>query len=270
VTLTEESFRARLRRGELLVGTWIKTPSYIVTEVLASSALDLLCLDAEHAPFDRASLDTCVLACRAKAKPVIVRVPSSTPEHLLNALDVGATGIVAPHVVDGNGARALIRATRYGSGGRGYAGSSRAAHYTQKPMAQHIADSSAQTVVVAQIEDPEAIENIEEIASVGDIDCLFIGRADLAVGYGATRTDDPQVVAAAEHVCACARAAGKAIGTFVSDLTEIPRWKSLGVSLYLLESDQVFLLRGASTLLASVTNDDSKAALQPLIREKAR
>ena len=53
-----------------MVGTWLKTPSYIVAEVLAGSDLDVLCLDAEHAPFDRGDLDAAVLACRANDMPV--------------------------------------------------------------------------------------------------------------------------------------------------------------------------------------------------------
>ena len=67
------SFRERLRDGALLTGTWVKTPSPIVVEVLALSALDCLVLDAEHAPFDRASLDLCLLAGRAGGKTMLVR-----------------------------------------------------------------------------------------------------------------------------------------------------------------------------------------------------
>ena len=47
------SFRARLRAREPILGTFVKTPSAIVCEVLAMTPLDCVCLDAEHAPFDR-------------------------------------------------------------------------------------------------------------------------------------------------------------------------------------------------------------------------
>ena len=61
-------FKQRLAASEPLIGTFVKTPSLIVVEVLSLSALDGLCLDAEHAPFDRAALDTCILAARAADK----------------------------------------------------------------------------------------------------------------------------------------------------------------------------------------------------------
>ena len=146
--------KARLAAGELILGTFVKTPSPIVVEVLALSPLDCLCLDAEHAPFDRAAIDACVLAARAAGMEVVVRVPSAAPEHLLNALDCGATGVVVPHVRSAEEAHAVVAACHYGAGGRGYAGSSRAAGYTSVPMSQHRANSAARTVVIAQIEDP--------------------------------------------------------------------------------------------------------------------
>ena len=174
------TLKQRLAAGELIVGTFVKTPSPIIVEVLALSALDCLCLDAEHAPFDRIAIDGCAMAARAGGKDLLVRVPVATPEHILNALDCGATGVVAPHVRSAHEARDLVRMAHHGAGGRGYAGSSRAAGYTTSSMANHL-ERSARTIVIAQIEDPESIEDIEAIAAVDGIDALFVGRVDLTV-----------------------------------------------------------------------------------------
>lgn len=230
------------------VGTWVKTPSAIVTEVLSRTGLACLCLDAEHAPFDRGDLDASILAARSQDMPVLVRTPSAAPHHILNALDLGAAGIVAPHITSGRAAEDLVAACHFGRGGRGYAGSTRAADYTGRPMADHLARSRESTTVIAQIEDVEAIEKIEEIAAVDGIDCLFIGRADLAISLGASAASDPAVMAAAERVAHVGRARGRAVGSFVGDLAELPFWLDRGVSFFLLESDHTFLLRGAETL----------------------
>ena len=248
----ERNFKERLRAGDLLVGTWVKTPSPIVTEVLAGTELDLLCLDAEHAPFDRLVLDGCILAARSRQMPSLVRIPADRPEHILNALDLGATGIVIPHVMDERRAREAVRACLYGPGGRGYAGSSRAANYTRTTMAKHIAASTNSNAIVAQIEDREGVENIPAIAGVEELDCLFIGRADLAVALGVPSSTAPEVIAVSERICDASRAAGKAVGMFVPDLKEVPHWRSRGVSLFLLESDHTFLIRGAQALANAV------------------
>jgi len=242
------TLKEKLATRAPVLATFIKTPHPAVIEVLAMSPLDALILDAEHAPFDRGDLDLCVLAARAGGKEVLVRPVSASPEHILQALDLGATGVLAPHIRSAEDARALVAACRYGPGGRGYAGSSRPARYGRKPMAEHIADSNAQAVVIAQIEDLEALDAIDDILHVDGIDAFFIGRADLTVALGCTNPDDPQVVAAVERICAAGRAAGACIGMFFARASDAPHWRAQGASFFALQSDHAFLLAGAEAL----------------------
>lgn len=244
------ALRQRLLAGNLIVGTFVKTPSAIVVEVLALTGLDCLCLDAEHAPFDRASLDLCIMAARAGGMPVLVRPPSCKPEHILNALDCGAAGVILPHIRSAEAAEAAVRHCYYGASGRGYAGSSRAAGYTTKSMVQHLSDSAERTVVILQIEDPEAVEAIDEIARVPGIDALFVGRVDLTVAYGAPSQDHPQVIAAVEAVCAAGLRHNRTTGMFLSRVEDTPAWREKGASFFLLDSDHGFMLAGAADLLA--------------------
>ena len=245
------SFRDRLRGGELLSGTWVKTPHPHVVEVLALSPLDVLVLDAEHAPFDRGSLDACIMAARAGGKPVLVRPASSAHEHILNALDCGADGVIVPHVRSAAEAREIVRACHYVPGGRGFAGSTRAAGYTTRGMAKH-REAAKDVIVIAQIEDVEAVEAIEEIAAVEGIDALFIGRADLTISYAADTPDNAAVVAAVERICAAGKAAGRTVGMFLGRVGDVPIWRKRSASLFILQSDQEFLLKGAAGLAAAV------------------
>ena len=56
------SFKSRVVSRELMVGTFLKTPHYVMIEVFAQSGFDFLCLDAEHAPFDRRAIDECTVS----------------------------------------------------------------------------------------------------------------------------------------------------------------------------------------------------------------
>ena len=245
------SFRERLRAGETLAGTWVKTPHPHVVEVLSFSSLDCLVLDAEHAPFDRASLDLCILAARAGGKAVLVRPQSASHEQILNALDCGADGVILPHIRTAAEAEEAVRACHYGSGGRGFAGSSRAAAYTTKGMAKHRADAKG-VVVIAQIEDIEGVDNIEAIAAVDSIDALFIGRADLTISYAADTPDDSIVVDAVDRIVAAGKAAGRTTGMFLGRVGDVPIWREKGASLFILGSDQDFLLQGAAKLAEAI------------------
>lgn len=239
--------KERIASGETLAGTFVKTPHPHIVELLALTGLDCLVLDAEHAPFDRAALDLCILAARAAGQAVLVRPASGSPEQILNALDCGADGVLVPHIRSAAEAEALVTACHYGPGGRGFAGSTRAAGYTTKGMAAH-RTAARDVAVVAQIEDAEALPEIDAIAAVAGIDALFIGRADLTLSLGADTPDDPAVVEAVERICAAGRAAGRTIGMFLPRVGDVPEWRAKGASLFLLRSDQEFLLEGGRAL----------------------
>lgn len=245
-------FKSRLASGAPLLGTFVKTPHPHVVEVLASTGLDCLCLDAEHAPFDRRDLDACIMAARAGGMPVLVRPASSAAHEILNALDCGADGVLVPHIRSAEEAKAVAASVHYGPGGgharRGYAGSSRAAGYGTRPIPEHLTASAAASVLIAQIEDLEALDDIDAIAAVPGIDALFVGRIDLTIALGCTSPDDPAVLAAVERILAACRAAGRACGMFTSRPADAAEWQCKGASLFLLGSDHGFLREGAANL----------------------
>jgi 2-keto-3-deoxy-L-rhamnonate aldolase RhmA len=249
---TIRTFRERLRQREPMMGTFLKTPSAIVCEVLGLSPLDCVCIDAEHAPFGRMELDGCLAALRAAGMPALVRVQSDSAGEILGALDSGATGLVLPHVVSGEQAAAIVRNSHYSTGGRGYAGSSRAANYTTKPMAQHLLDSGTTTTVIVQIEDAQALPHLDAIAATEGVDCLFVGRMDLTLSLGASNPADPIVVDAVEQICEAGRRHGKAVGMFVPGGEDCIDWQRKGATLFLLASDQQFLLDGARALMSKI------------------
>ena len=234
------------------MGTFLKTPSAALAEIIGASPLDCVCVDAEHAPFDRSALDHIALAARAQDLPCLVRIANAEADSILNALDLGAIGVVIPHVCSPQIANAVAKASRYGSdGGRGYAGSTRAAGYTTRTMPEVIAAANASICVIAQIEDAAALDQVDEIAAIEEIDCLFIGRMDLTVSLGAASADDPRVIEAVRRICAAGQRRGRCVGMFTATTAEALRWRSEGASFFLLGSDQQWVLHGASELAAA-------------------
>lgn len=209
------SFRQRLLSRVPLAGTFLKTPALQLIEVLSQSDLDFVCLDAEHAPFDRSAIDACCAMGRALDFPVLVRVGDGSAREILQALDCGAVGIVVPHVYSATKAAEVARAARFGRGGRGFAGSTRWAGYATQSMSDLMARSQAETVVMAQIEEPEGVDICEAIAATDGIDALFVGPADLSVAYGHENQTSNDLVHALERVGRAADAAGKAYVSWV-------------------------------------------------------
>lgn len=229
----------------MLLGTFIKTPSPHTTEIVGGLGFDFVVIDEEHAPFDRVSIDTVLLACRAAGTVGIVRVAESSPAKLLAALDDGAAGVMTPHLSSVTAAKAVADACRYRNGKRGFSNSPRAGGYGSLPLAQHVKSQDAAVTVIGMIEDPEAIEEIAEIVAVDGIDGLFVGRGDLAVALGESSIDAPAVQAATEKIIKAARSAGKPVCVMVGSAAEANAFKALGASAFLVSSDQGFLRQAA-------------------------
>jgi 2-keto-3-deoxy-L-rhamnonate aldolase RhmA len=242
-------FRQRFAAGEQLLGTFVKTPTTHATEILGDLGYDFIVIDEEHAPIDRETVDTILLAARASNIAGIVRVASPTPASLLSVLDCGAIGALVPHVSSVAKAREIVAACRFRGGKRGYSGSVRAARYGGTPMWTNIDAADKTTTVIAMIEDPEALDEIDAIVAVDGLDGVFIGRGDLTAAFGAPKNDAPQVQDAVERITAAARKVGKPVCVMVGNAAEAKPFQALGASAFIVATDQSFMRRAAAQAL---------------------
>lgn len=248
-----KQFRQAGFAGEVLTGTFQKTPSRQVSEVLARSGLDFVVLDAEHAPFGIDVIDDILAPTRPIGFPVLVRIPELRPSFIGACLDAGAAGIVVPHVTSAEKAKEAVAAARFAAGGRGLSASGRAGGYGAMTLADYMGDSDAAVSVWCQIEDVEAVDNLEAICAVPGVDALFVGRADLMRSLGAGTTGAPAVVNAVERIARVGLAAGKQLAIFIADADEAARFKALGFSIFICGSDQSMLKARAQMTKTSIS-----------------
>lgn len=240
-------FRRRLSRADPLVGSFIKTPAPHATEILGELGFDFVVVDEEHGPFDRAAIDLLMLATRASAIAGVVRVSSDST--ILAALDMGADGVLVPHVNSADQARLAVKASRYRGGDRGYSPSSRAGRYGSLGLSEHVARADANASVLVMIEHPDAVRDVEAIAAVDGVDALFLGLGDLAVASGQPTADTDSIQSAAKTVCQAARRRGRAVMAMASSV-EAGAWLlGLGVTALIVSSDQGLLRAGAARQL---------------------
>lgn len=240
------SLKEQLFSSDRMIGTFIKTPNYQIVEIVTSCNLSFVALDAEHAPFSKSDLDTCILAARANDTPVIVRVPTSNEEDVLSVLDMGANGVLFPHINCKQDAITAINVSKYKSedfelGRRGFSNSSRSGNYGSFTIDKMIEASNKNVSVLCQIEEIQAVDNIDEITEVRGIDCLFIGRADLAVSMGCNSITDSIVENAIDIVVKSAKRNGIPLGMYLPDNNDLEKWISKGFSLFIVGSDQSYL-----------------------------
>jgi 2-keto-3-deoxy-L-rhamnonate aldolase RhmA len=239
------NFRQAVRDGTVLIGTFVKTAAHQIPEVLGAAGLDFAVIDAEHAPFDPETLDRMVLGGRAAGLPCLVRVPELAPASIGQALDLGAAGVLVPHVASPEAAERAIAAAKYAGGQRGFSPSTRAGGYGAGDAATYCRKADEESSVWCQIEDEAALAHLDAIAAIDQVDCLFIGPADLALSLGAESPRDPKVKAAIDTIATAGRRHGRTVGIFVGSTEEIPALLKLGITVFICGTDQSFILARA-------------------------
>jgi len=206
------AFRERLGRGEVCLGASVSTVEPAVTEALGP-CVDFLWIDLEHTTVSLESLQSHLIAARAAGTPAIVRVPGSEVWFMKRVLDTGAPGIVVPQVRTAEEVREVVAACRYPpSGRRGY-GPRRAAAYGHSGNAEYLEAVERDLFLTVQIENVEALENLDAILAVPGLDSIFIGPYDLAFSMGLRgEVKDHRVREAMETIIAKARARGLPVG----------------------------------------------------------
>lgn len=245
-----QDLRSRIRAKELLIGTFVKSPSPHAVEILGHAGLDFAVVDQEHAPIDLGALDMLSLAARAVGLPLVTRRWGAGTDWIAPVLDLGLSGVMVPHVRDGAEAEQVCDAVRFSRGKRGLSPSPRAGDYGGMTLSQYRETSDRNAVIMAQIEDRGALDYLDEITGIADLDLVFIGPADLSQSLG-VGLPSAELDAAIERIVAAGRKNGMAVGLFVSDAAQIPRWHGQGVSLFVCGSDQSMLRKAASDLMGA-------------------
>jgi 2-keto-3-deoxy-L-rhamnonate aldolase RhmA len=244
-------FRARLKRGERLLGTMVTLPSAATAEILASLGFDWLFVDGEHGPLETAEL-AAILQVAGDKTACIVRVPEAAEVPIKKALDLGAAGIIVPQVNTAEQAANVVRYARYPPEGARGVGLARAHGYGQR-FREYLDAANREIAVIVQAEHALAVENIDAIARVPGVDAVLLGPYDLSASLGKMgQIDDPAVVRAIRRVTDACRAAGMPLGFFGVTAGAVAPYAAQGYTLLVAGVDTLFLGQGAKALLAEL------------------
>jgi len=193
-----------MRAPETCYGTCVLSTSPKWVNAVASCGLDFVFIDTEHVPIDRAQLSWMCNAYKSAGLPPLVRIAAPDPYQACCALDGGACGIVAPYLETVEQVKALRGAVKL----RPYKGQRLQEKLdgvegaSPEHEAAYVAKANRQNALVLNIESQPAIDMLDEILKVPDIDCLLIGPHDLSCNLGVPEQfDHPKFVAAVASAC---------------------------------------------------------------------
>ncbi|MBU0477200.1 hypothetical protein KKC91_01330 [bacterium] len=233
----------KLRQNKpVLVGSPTPYPSAKICELIGKVGYDCIWIDHEHQDFNDSDIWNMSLACRATDIDAMVRIRKAGYFSYFRAIESGANGIMVPHCMSREEAEWAVRNTKFAPIGlRGMDGIEAHTDHSLQPMKEFMTQSNEETFIVVQIEDKEAVEKIDDIASVNGIDILLVGPADLSQSLGRPLDfDNPELQQVIDKVADAAKRHGKHWGITIDNAESAEKF---------LEKGARFLCWGAAVIL---------------------
>lgn len=239
--------KRRLLDGGIVVGPYIaEFFTAGLPQIVASTSADFLIFDYEHSGWTTEALRTQIALARGAGLVPIVNSPGRQYEREGLLLDMGAMGLLVPHVQTEDDARAVIDAVSYAPAGhRGASFGLAHDNFSTADMMATVRDANESILVIAKLESGLAVENAEKILSVPGIDGALVTGFDLSLDFGLSGdVDHPRMHQARSHVLNLCKRLGKVPACAAFDVEAARRSAEEGYR-FIQYSWDIGLLQGA-------------------------
>ncbi len=228
--MRDNRVKRALAAGRPSFGTMVfefSTTGY--SRVAAQAGAEFVCFDMEHTGWSMETIRMLMATTRAADLVPLVRVPADDYNLIARALDCGALAVMVPMVESEEQARHIVSCTRYPPAGRRGFGLLYGDDYENGDLVATMAKANREIMVITQVETRTGVENVERIAAVDGVDCVWIGHLDLTSSLGIPgRFTEPAFTEAVDRVVAAATAAGKAAGIMAGSVEDARRHLATG------------------------------------------
>lgn len=168
---------------------------------------DAVWLDQEHCALSIDAIQQATRAAKGVRLDSFVRLAPTDYATVMRPLEAGAGGIMAAQVRSARQTEEIVQWAKFHPRGlRGINNSGIDGGYGTIPFADYLRQANAETFIAIQIEHVDALEEVDKIAAVKDVDVLFVGPADLSQSMGIPgEWNNPRLWKALERVAAAAK-----------------------------------------------------------------
>ena len=175
----------KLRSGEAVWCAKTNLTDPNVVEIMGYMGVHCVWLCMEHGPINWETVHNQVRTAKMGGMDSMIRVAKGSYSDFIRAFEMDATGIMVPHCMSGEEGADIVRSTRFHPLGlRALDSGNSDGPFCLRPLDEYLRFSNEQRFVIAQIEDKEAVDRMEEIVATDGIDVFFLGPADLSHSYG--------------------------------------------------------------------------------------
>jgi len=187
------NLKKKLQKKELVIGSWITLAHPAIAEIMARAGFDWLAVDLEHSVINIRETEELIRIIELCGSTPLVRLSSNDPVQIKRVMDAGAHGIIVPIVNSVREAEQAVEAVRYPPDGKRGVGLARAQGYGNN-FENYKEWLKWNSIIIVQIEHIKAVENLEAILSVENIDGFIVGPYDLSGSLGTPGQFDNKLV----------------------------------------------------------------------------
>ncbi len=235
--------KKKLQNQEVTIGSWITLGHTSIAEIMARAGFEWLVVDMEHSVITLDITQQLIQVIEGCGVVPLVRVGENNPNIIKRVMDAGAYGVIVPMVNTKEEAEAAVKAVKYPPLGTRGVGLARAQGYGDK-FDEYVATVNEESVVIAQIEHIDAVNNLDSILSVEGIDGCIIGPYDLSGSLGVPGNfEHSDVLAALKKVEQTCQKKKVALGIHIiqPDYKLVPQRISKGYTFLAFSLDTLFL-----------------------------
>lgn len=205
----------QVRNGYVATCTKLNTCDSRVASIAAMAGFDCVWVDLEHVPNSIQDIEKMILASKAYDTDILTRVKRGSYSDLIHPLEADSTGIMVPHVMSLDDAKTIQYYTKFHPIGRRPLDSGNAdGLYGMKNTKEYMEFVNKNRFIALQIEDPEPLDELEQICKLPGADMIFFGPADFSQGIGTPcNWDNPKIAETRKLVAKTARENNKIAGT---------------------------------------------------------
>ncbi len=228
-------------------GTWVKLPSLETLEMLAAAGFEFVVIDMEHSPLTLDFAYAAIVVSQALGMTALVRVPDRSGSHVQRLLDAGADGLLVPQVSSAEEARRCVDQMVFSpTGRRGMGGTSRAGRWGLAGNPDYLATGD-EVVRGIQLEDREALADMDAILDTPGLGAVFLGTGDLSLSSGLP-PNAPELQDLTDKLLAATAARGLPCGTAMGDASAALAASARGFSFVMVSNDATIFGRAAAEL----------------------
>ena len=242
--------KEKILAGKPVIGPIMGFNAPILAELFAYAGYDFVIFDAEHGPLTEESCENLVRTAEAAGIPAIVRCPQNVPQVILRFADTGCMGLHIPQINTRQDALTAVHSMKYHPmGNRGLAGIRALGYGAEGPLSEQVKIANQESMVIAHIENIQAVKNLKELLAVDGIDVYFIGTSDLSHSMGIpAQYDHPELKAVVDQTMKEIIAAGKHVGNIARNGADAKMYIEKGSS-YIIVGAAGLIISGAKSFL---------------------